>query len=276
MNRSGEALRRARVSLQSVGSEYSVVRFETDANGNFGFPNLAPGRYWLITTHNGYLRFSSPTPLTVSAGQQITGLQVKLTRESIVSGTVVDGGEPVPTARVNLLNEKMDQLSSTPVRPDGSFVIGDARAGNYYLSADDMPQLPIGTRPISGPRDGYIETYYPGVTDPAKAALIRVEAGAQIHDLNFRIARSAVLRIRGRVVDGDGAPVSEANLELIEVDSTSIAARLLRWTGVSSSGRRRRETTCLRQLTGKRHRRSRPDTNGSVSAPTTLRTSWFT
>jgi protocatechuate 3,4-dioxygenase beta subunit len=215
-SQSGEVLRRARVSLQPVGGAYRQVRFETDANGNFAFPSVEPGRYWLITTHNGYLNFTSRTPLTVSVGQQITGLQVKLTREGILSGTIVDeGGEPVPTARVNLLNEKWDYLSSAQVRPDGSFVIGDAKAGNYYLSVHDMPQLPIGTRQISGPREGYIETYYPGVTNQAKATLIRVETGAQIHDLNFRIIKSAVSRIRGRVMDGDGAPVREANLELL-------------------------------------------------------------
>jgi uncharacterized surface anchored protein len=219
-NQSGEVLARARVTLQPVGGAYREIRFETGANGDFAFPNLEPGRYWLIATHNGYLRFSSPTPLTASAGQRITGLQVKLTREGTLSGTIVDqDGEPVPTARVDLLNEKWDHLSSTQVRPDGSFVIGDARAGNYYVSVHHMPQLPIGTRQISGPREGYIDTYYPGVTNPAKAALIRVEAGAQIHDLNFRIVKSTVSRVRGRVVDGNGAPVSEAILELIAVNS---------------------------------------------------------
>lgn len=220
-NQAGEPLKGTRVALRSSASPQHDILFDTDGDGHFAITGIEPGRYQLRAGRNGYLGSAYPAPLVLTAGQRLTGLTLKMTRAAVLSGKIVDeDGDPVPTARVMLLSEerKPAAVTDTEIRADGSFVIGDLKAGNYFLRVEDRPTPISRTHEVQGPREGYVETYYPGVTDPARATLIRVEAGAEIRDLDFRIVKGTVSRLRGKVVDGAGVPVRNAPVRLISVD----------------------------------------------------------
>ncbi len=89
----------------------------------------------------------------------------------------------------------------------GSFEFKNVRAGNYLLE--------IGGDPVRVESIPLTKTYYPGVTDPAKAKIIRVKPGASVENLVFEIVDTLVRReFTGSVVWPDGKPVTGAEVTL--------------------------------------------------------------
>src|SRR5215831_291445 len=55
--------------LELSGSRSTLVA-RTDGNGRFTFSNLAPGRYRLTVTCDGFIRQEVPEPITLEGGKQ--------------------------------------------------------------------------------------------------------------------------------------------------------------------------------------------------------------
>ncbi len=217
-NEAGEPLRNARVVLILNASSGRNILFDTGPDGAFAMHDFQPGRYRLWAERAGYLRFEYPATLTLFTGQQLTGITLKLTRAALIAGKVVDqDGDPFPTARVTILDQKMNRVGQTDtnVRADGSFVVGDLPAGRYYLYAADATPPRPGDREVSGPREGYTVTYYPGVADSARATAVEVKTGAEVRNLEIRPVKARVSSIRGHVVDAASeAPVGSVQVHL--------------------------------------------------------------
>ena len=82
----GGGLRKSYLLLAPAGGsgqEYSAV---TTEQGTFTIENIAPGNYRLNAECTGFLSTDVGVELRLSAGQNLTGIEVKLTPQAILSG----------------------------------------------------------------------------------------------------------------------------------------------------------------------------------------------
>lgn len=243
-NLSGDPLRKASAHLQlmqgtgpgsfQIGqANYGAT---SDAEGNFAFESVDPGKYLLSADRNGYLRESSP--LTLAPSEQITGRILKLTPQATLGGRITDeDGEPLPQITVQLHSvvwnqgRRQTQVGvSMETLADGTFLFGQLHARRYYLSATDFrtQQALASERPARpGPREGYVTTYFPGALDLAGATPIRLTAGGDLRGVEIRMRKTRLLRVAGRATHASGLSTNGARLILIPADPTNHSANAL-------------------------------------------------
>ncbi len=123
----------------------------TDANGAFEFTKLAAGSY-VVKASSAARGTAETDPLSVSIGEDVTGVQITLSPGVTVSGVVVGpGGEPVRGATVQLGPITQDMAAnlisafvpsgvlktagSTTTNEKGEFTINQVAPGSYRLVA---------------------------------------------------------------------------------------------------------------------------------------------
>lgn len=116
-----------------------------------------------------------------------------------VTGTA---GEPLRKAEVTLAAEGPSGTAYAATSDaDGSFALDEIPAGQYQLSAK---------------RTGYLEQAYgghPGQFFGGRGMLVTLTPGQHMTGIDFQLVRHAV--ITGRIVDEDGDPAANINVELL-------------------------------------------------------------
>jgi 5-hydroxyisourate hydrolase-like protein (transthyretin family) len=206
-------------SERTVGSEaVQNASAVSDAQGNFQFTDLLPGRYTLSADKTGFVRqqygaragqLSPSAPLIGEPGQQIKELTFPLTPQAVISGHVLnEGGGPLSQVSVQIFRQtgyfrNPTNMTSTATNDLGQFLIGNLAAGKYIIRAD--------TRNINGtvlPAPGaarlvYLPTFYPSATDLRSAVCVAVTAGQQVSGIEIWLQKGQVFRVRGKI---RGAP----------------------------------------------------------------------
>ena len=153
---SGGAVRRATVTL--AGDLPRSQTAITNDDGAFAFDSVPAGRFTVTAERSGFITSSygafrpgrPGTRVSLSAGQQLTNVVVRIARGAAIAGTIRDEhGDPVPGARVAALSlEPMDArttvLLSVGLVPDpttfaltderGAYRIWGLKAGSYLLA----------------------------------------------------------------------------------------------------------------------------------------------
>jgi hypothetical protein len=240
---SGAPVRRALVQLRLSGSSQTSVESAdyaefTGPDGSFHFERLAPGSYSLSYSRTGYLLpristgYSSHT-VRAAAGETVKGLRYGLIPQSVVSGRVVDEeGDPVEGVRVSLLafrysggTRRLTQLNETGTTNDrGEYRVARLPAGKYFVQASPEGLTPGSTllaaaRTPGAPLFTYATTFYPGLIDAAQAPRVELRAGQEISGIDIALQRTTMIRVSGRLIGPDGAPMSHASLTLISAQS---------------------------------------------------------
>jgi len=185
--------------------------------------DLEPGAFRLSIESNGFVRqqYGQAVPsgqgalLTLSPDQMSKQISVLLTATGNVSGVMRDSsGNPVVGVPVQLVRRSYTASGQRIFQSVGSMRSDDrgefrfywVTPGRYYLTAGNaMGQ--VGSLLITAavstndPRDTFLFTFYPGVTDPTTASAIEIGPGDEIR-VDFPLLRQETFRIRGRVVDG--------------------------------------------------------------------------
>lgn len=190
--------------------------YHTTAYGNYAFTGLDAGTYYVgifdsqVYQNQLYdgLACADPcdplngTPIVVSAGEQVQGIDFALVRAGEIRGrmTFADGGT------VNYLDMSVSLYDAAGTRIEtafptstGNYAFQGLEAGDYYLVGQAqgyMTQLWQGTPCDRGPDGGGCT-----VTD-GTAVSVALEA---VQEVNFVMDPAAVLS--GRVTDEDGEPV---------------------------------------------------------------------
>jgi hypothetical protein len=191
----------------------------SNGEGTFAMKNLPSGRYSIRAERSGYS--GTPVPATtLTAGQRMTGLEVKLQPQAAISGRVVDEhGEPVTRATVMVMSynytqggKQLSPRSSATTNDLGEYRAFGLPPGRYYIAATYRPMVSMSTTSddrsaAPSPEEAYATTYYPGATDMESAGRVDAAAGAVVENINLQLSKSPAVRVRGSVVNQAGAIV---------------------------------------------------------------------
>lgn len=222
-----EPVKKALIELisenQAEGGNYTAV---TGPEGAFHIEGILPGRYRLFVERTGLLDVEKHRArvegrvLSLSAGQELNDLQIRLQAAAVVRGRVTDeDGEPMQDAEVTVLREtyasgrrRWEQAGAERTNDLGEYRIANLPAGNYYVSVSPPPDFKsliaasatadgqAGPGAADKPATSYQTSYYPGTTDRSQAAPIQLHAGDEF-PASFSLTPSPSLMIRGSVVN---------------------------------------------------------------------------
>jgi hypothetical protein len=235
----GQPLRRALVQLAptapiAADPPAATVTVETDFQGVFTFEQVARGRYFLTAERSGYLHASFSDGrsgmLTISPGQKVSGIALKMIPQGILGGRVIDeDGEPVAGVGVSVspyfapVSERgrpFMPLNGGLTNADGAFAIGNLSPGKYLIAVNPPATTSPPQREPGRPLEIYVTTHYPDTVDIASAAPIELRPGEQARGLEIRLRRVPVFRISGRVVNTVTSEPASAVLNLFPRGST--------------------------------------------------------
>ena len=126
----GEPLKRANVVLvPAEGRPDGAHSVSTDVAGRFAIANVSPGTYRIWADRTGFVRteYGSKAPgrsgstITVSPGQEIRKLDIRLQPHAVVAGRVTDEeGEPLAHVQVQTLMFRYVQGKRTLMPSSGA------------------------------------------------------------------------------------------------------------------------------------------------------------
>jgi protocatechuate 3,4-dioxygenase beta subunit len=220
----GEPVKKALVELiaenQTQGGDYTAL---SGLDGTFRIDRVLPGRYHLFAERTGMLEADRQQSrgegrvLTLTAGQEVKELRIRLQAAAVVKGRVTDeDGDPLADAQVSVLRQTYklghshwEQVGGERTNDIGEFRVPNLPAGNYYVSVSPPPDFRSlieagGAAPkedeANAQSTSYQTMYYPGTPDRSQAAPIQLHAGDEF-PMNFTLTPSASLSIRGAVVN---------------------------------------------------------------------------
>jgi hypothetical protein len=216
-------------------TEKKTFQATTDSAGKFRFDHVDPGDYYLTATHASFLdeRYKpgihqgSEGKLHLADGDEMTGIELRMTPQGAVSGKVVDeDGDPIANVIVTAMSvsyasghRKLAPADVAPCNDRGEFRLGKLPPGHYFVSANAMrvnPLEKVPPLPKDGtPETGYVSTYYPHVTDVSQAAKVEVGAGADLTGFTIQLQKAKVVRIKGQATTAEGAPMKGGEVMLM-------------------------------------------------------------
>jgi beta-lactamase regulating signal transducer with metallopeptidase domain/protocatechuate 3,4-dioxygenase beta subunit len=217
-------------SSGAAGSSPGVFSVRSGDGGEFAFDKVDPGQYHLVVSHPKYISGQYSTgdsrfPVSLTEGQAVTGLAVKLSEASTVSGRVVDeDGDPFPHAKVMVLRSvhyygrrTISAVSEANSGDDGKFEVAGVPPGRYYLRVAGQPSWTSSERaPVAAVKPGQKDmrpnsAYLGGTREPEGAAMIEVGVGQQMSMGDVRLFNDIYVHVRGKVI-GDPATLEGARV----------------------------------------------------------------
>jgi protocatechuate 3,4-dioxygenase beta subunit len=200
----GAPLPDARVTYQkNAKSGASTV---ADAGGHFRFQDVPPGEYTFLVSVRDHQPRHSGSNVILRHGQNVSDVTLRLVPFSSLSGQIADDdGNPLPGMEVELL--RVTYLSGVRgLRVEGGWAHTDRKGsyrfrsvipGQYYVSAFvDSAKEPDASETEQG---RYIRRFYPGTFDPEAALPINLSPGVDLPNVNFRLSKTAGVRVGGIV-----------------------------------------------------------------------------
>jgi hypothetical protein len=248
---STQPVRRAIVQVKgsSLARSRSTI---TDDEGRFAFDGLPAGRFTITASRRAFITASfgstAPgrpgTPITLEAGQQISGIEIALTRGAVIAGRVTNtDGEPMPGSAIAVVRAPLVRAAGglwsptaavvTTVETDdrGIYRVFELEAGEYFVAAGvrfvnaevgmlTSEEIDVGIRdlqqrraggftapapaPPRTPSYGFAPVYFPGVVDIASASSVVLAASEERTGVDIVFQLSPAVAIEGLVSGPDG------------------------------------------------------------------------
>jgi Carboxypeptidase regulatory-like domain len=146
------------VELRGEGKSVPIA-VSTGADGKFEFWNVAPGRYRLAVSRNGYLDSAygqrgpngSGSSLSVEAGQTLKNIRITMVATGAISGRVRDSnGEPLANVAVQAMKysyldgeRKLESVKTDTTDDRGEYRLFWLPPGTYYVTAQPGGQARV-------------------------------------------------------------------------------------------------------------------------------------
>ena len=189
-------------------------RAMTDQTGSYRIANLSAGTYEITAIAPALVPANGFNSIAVAEGEEIQDSNISLVPGGVITGKITDAdGEPIIGQRVQISSDDggMSRLSGTLMRRLWNNMTDDRgvyRAfglppGKYKVSVGDS------SRGMRSSRELFKETFYPSVTDTAKATVIEVSEGSVTNNVDIVMGGTVVtFRVSGRVIDNEtGRPI---------------------------------------------------------------------
>jgi hypothetical protein len=187
--------------------ELAAHETNSDAEGRFAFPAVAPGEGWELSAIATGFAVSHASGLSIEAGRD-TDVVLELRPGALVEGRILSapaesGAEPLPLAgaTVSVLPRGLRHLRLAKEILLSSYAKTDA-AGRYVLRG-----VPAGTVDIVAMAPEHV---------PAKGPAVRASDGTSSEAADFVLERGPLLH--GRVRDSAGAPIAGAGVRWMLFD----------------------------------------------------------
>jgi hypothetical protein len=210
-----------------------AINKETDEQGRFSIGNLEPGKYRITAERQGFLRQSwgarkysgGSLPVTVAEGQTVKQIDFRLMPQGVITGKVLDeDGEPIAGVQVRAQRTFLrngvrvsNTIANATTSDIGEYRLPELKPGRYTVVASPRPRPDMMGMGPGSPQSGeplpmtpemvYAATYYPSTPDAATAVPVDVGEGGEVPQVDIRLVKSRVFRVRGRVLgmpDGSG------------------------------------------------------------------------
>src|SRR5215213_3925235 len=195
----------------SRGWNRTQFRATTDQTGSYRITNL-PGGTYIVRPIAPALAFEDEArnnAVVISDDENLEDINFAMVPGGVITGKITDSdGKPVIEEYVTVLpldstivNGRLERGIRTDDR--GIYRAFGLRKGKYKLSVGQDNSLPAGARP------SYVPTFYPSVTDVAKATAIEVTEGSETTNVDIVVGRpQSTFKVSGRILDAEtGKPL---------------------------------------------------------------------
>lgn len=222
---SGEPIARAVVTASQADGRSRATATLADADGRYAFPMLVPGRYFIRAepplfgaryVGAAYTGTASPNMImTLKSGEERTSIDIALQRAYAITGRVVDvDGEPA--ARVHVVTRPVDGNANGRRGPGretddlGRFRIFGLPPGRYTVCSEFISTGSMHTR---SELEQPVTTCYPSAGSSVEGRPVEVKS-ADVDGIEIRLLRTRTFTIRGIVLDSNGKPAENAQVDL--------------------------------------------------------------
>lgn len=216
----------------------------TDARGNFKLTGLKPGPYQIRLFGQRVWPELNITTVNVIAGEEITGVDLRMRLDGEISGRVLDQNkDPVSGIPVRAIGREyyagevyyFGDTGSAVTNDRGEYVMRNVRAGRSVLLLVEKRRIyeqAISDAPaeLALRRPAYRATYYPSADSLQAATFVTLRSGENRAGMDIQVLRSPGFCVDGTLM-ADGAP---ASLNFKVTDELTSSANMV--PGSASSG----------------------------------------
>ena len=207
---SGDAVRKAVVTITWQGTPKAWATTRTDGSGKFRFEGLPAGKFELraIKTGIGTAVYGGNGArelgefLVLGDGESREGLTLRFVHSGSVSGRVVDAdGDPVLGAQVGLMRagrtlgeRTLLNFRYAATNDRGEYKFSSIEPGQYYPVANLFPRVSPGSPQYP------TRHYYGGARTSKDASPVTVRPGERLSVIDFQVSAVVLVKVRGQVL----------------------------------------------------------------------------
>ena len=224
----GEGIKRVTVQLSPIGAGEHTYSAITESNGHFILRDVAPGRYAISASGNGYMQQVyergkgnlQDRILDLTPGKNVSGLAFRLVPPAVITGTIYDeDGDPVVQAQVRALRvvgsgarRQVGEGGSGETNDLGQYRIWGLQPGKYLVAASYKP--PLSDQGQTSDQT-YLPTLHPSTPEASQASVVEVAPGAESSGIDVDLRQAHAVAVRGRVmVEGSAKPTRNVFVSL--------------------------------------------------------------
>lgn len=190
------------------------LRGTTDQSGNYRIANVPAGTYTIRPVAPSFALedYAANNEVVVSEGEALEDINFTMIPGGVITGRVSDAdGKPVVEADVSIMpvfeadyvGTRFDDHLRTDDR--GIYRAFGLQAGKYKVFVGNRDFVPGGPSSFS-----YRQTFYPSVTEDAKATVIEVTEGSETANIDIVVGRPiTTYKVSGRIFDAEtGKPLN--------------------------------------------------------------------
>lgn len=205
----GDAVRKAVVTLTWQGTPRSWATTRTDGSGRFKFEALPSGKYDLraIKTGIGTAVYGGNSTrelgefVILADGETRDGLTLRFIHSGSVAGKVLDAdGDPVVAANVSLMRAGRNlgdrilvNYRNAATNDRGDYQIRNVDPGQYYLVTNSMQTIP------GRQGQAYARQFYGGARESKDASPMNIRGGESLTGFDFHVPAEPLVRLRGQI-----------------------------------------------------------------------------